>query len=88
MIWIGDRTRQLDGAHVEFARGIRNPIGLKCGPTLGADDLLRLVEVLDPHNEPGRLSLICRFGADKVGDHLPRRRARDATGGPGGRMVV
>ena len=72
MIWIGDRTRQPDGAHVEFARGVRNPIGLKCGPSLAADELLRLVDILDPGNEPGRLTLICRFGADKVGEHLPR----------------
>jgi 3-deoxy-7-phosphoheptulonate synthase len=71
MIWIGDRTRQLDGAHVEFARGIANPVGLKCGPSLAADDLLRLMETLDPENEPGRLVLIGRFGADKVAEHLP-----------------
>ncbi len=72
MIWIGDRTRQLDGAHIEFARGVKNPIGLKCGPSLAVDDLLRLIDVLDPTNEPGRLTLIGRFGADKVGEHLPR----------------
>ena len=71
MVWIGDRTRQHDHAHVEYARGIRNPIGLKCGPSLDADDLLRLIEILDPANEPGRLTLICRFGATKVFDHLP-----------------
>ncbi|OYY05941.1 MAG: 3-deoxy-7-phosphoheptulonate synthase class II [Acidocella sp. 35-58-6] len=70
-LWIGDRTRQLDGAHVEFMRGIKNPIGLKIGPTMEADDMLRLIEVLDPENEPGRLSLISRMGADKVGDRLP-----------------
>ncbi|MGJ3264231.1 MAG: class II 3-deoxy-7-phosphoheptulonate synthase [Salinarimonas sp.] len=71
MIWIGDRTRQADHAHVEYARGVRNPIGLKCGPSLAADDLLRLMDAIDPKNEPGRLTLICRFGADKVFDHLP-----------------
>ncbi|MGX7709102.1 class II 3-deoxy-7-phosphoheptulonate synthase [Methylobacterium sp. Gmos1] len=71
MLWIGDRTRQADHAHIEFARGIRNPIGLKCGPSLKADDLIRLVDLLNPTNEAGRLTLICRFGADKVGDHLP-----------------
>src|SRR5271165_1477623 len=71
MIWIGDRTRQLDHGHVEYFRGIKNPIGLKCGPSLKADDLIRLIDVLSPDNEPGRLTLIGRFGADKVGDHLP-----------------
>ena len=71
MLWIGDRTRQPDHAHVEFCRGIKNPIGLKCGPSLTPDELLQLIDVLDPDNEPGRLTLICRFGADKVFDHLP-----------------
>ncbi len=71
-IWIGDRTRQPDGAHVEFCRGVQNPIGLKCGPTITADDLKRLVATLNPENEPGRLTLIARFGAGSVGDHLPR----------------
>ena len=71
MLWIGDRTRQPDHAHVEFCRGIKNPLGLKCGPSSTPDDLLRLIDVLNPDNEPGRLTLICRFGADKVGDHLP-----------------
>lgn len=70
MLWIGDRTRQLDHAHVEYCRGIRNPIGLKCGPSMKADDLMRLIEVLDPENEPGRLTLICRMGADRVGELL------------------
>ena len=65
MIWIGDRTRQLGGAHVEYCRGVKNPIGLKCGPSITTDDLLRLIEALDPESEPGRLTLICRFGADK-----------------------
>ncbi len=71
MLWIGDRTRQLDGAHVEFARGVQNPIGMKCGPTIEPDDLLRLIDCLNPENEAGRLTLIARFGAGKVGDHLP-----------------
>jgi 3-deoxy-7-phosphoheptulonate synthase len=71
MVWIGDRTRQLDHAHVEYFRGIRNPIGLKCGPSLKADELVKLISVLNPDNEPGRLTLICRFGADKVGENLP-----------------
>lgn len=71
-LWIGDRTRQLDGAHVEFARGVKNPIGLKCGPTLDSDDLLRLIDVLNPQDEPGRLTLIARFGADKVEAGLPK----------------
>jgi 3-deoxy-7-phosphoheptulonate synthase len=72
MIWIGDRTRQLDGAHVEFASGVQNPIGLKCGPTTTAEDLKVLMAKLNPDNEAGRLSLIARFGAGSVGDHLPR----------------
>ena len=71
MLWIGDRTRQPDHAHVEFARGVRNPIGLKCGPSLAPDGLLKLLDILNPANESGRMTLICRFGADKVGDHLP-----------------
>ena len=72
MIWIGDRTRQPDGAHVEFCRGVQNPIGLKCGPTTTAEDLKILLHKLNPENEAGRLTLIARFGAGKVGDHLPR----------------
>ncbi|MBC7478778.1 MAG: 3-deoxy-7-phosphoheptulonate synthase class II [Pseudorhodobacter sp.] len=72
MIWIGDRTRQPDGAHVEFARGVLNPIGLKCGPSTTADDLKVLMAKLNPLNEPGRLTLISRFGAGNVGDNLPR----------------
>jgi 3-deoxy-7-phosphoheptulonate synthase len=71
MLWIGDRTRQYDGAHVEFLRGVKNPIGLKCGPSLDTADLLRLIERLDPENEPGRLVLICRMGWDKVEQKLP-----------------
>jgi 3-deoxy-7-phosphoheptulonate synthase len=71
MVWIGDRTRQPDHAHVEFCRGIKNPVGLKCGPSLTADGLLELIDILNPENEPGRLTLICRFGANKVFDKLP-----------------
>ncbi len=71
MVWIGDRTRQPDHAHVEYCRGIKNPLGLKCGPSQKPDELLRLIDILNPENEPGRLTLICRFGADKVGDLLP-----------------
>ena len=71
MVWIGDRTRQLDGAHVEFCRGIENPIGVKCGPSLEPDDLLKLLDRLDPQNAPGRIVLIGRFGADKAEAGLP-----------------
>ena len=71
MIWIGDRTRQPDGAHVEYMRGIANPIGLKCGPSLDPDELVRLIETLNPDNTPGRLTLIARMGADKVRAGLP-----------------
>ncbi len=71
MLWIGDRTRQLDGAHIEFLRGVHNPIGMKCGPSLEPEELIRLIDVLNPTNEPGRLTLITRFGADQVAEHLP-----------------
>jgi 3-deoxy-7-phosphoheptulonate synthase len=71
MVWIGERTRQLDGAHVHFCKGIKNPIGLKCGPTLESEELLRLIDALNPANEPGRLTLIGRFGSDKVAGRLP-----------------
>jgi 3-deoxy-7-phosphoheptulonate synthase len=71
MIWIGDRTRQPDHAHVEYFRGIKNPIGLKCGPSLDPEELIRLIDVLNPTNEAGRLTLIARFGADKAEAHLP-----------------
>ncbi len=71
MIWIGDRTRQLDQAHIEFVRGIRNPIGVKIGPSLEPDDLLRLIEILNPNNEAGRLTLIIRMGADNIAAKLP-----------------
>jgi 3-deoxy-7-phosphoheptulonate synthase len=71
LLWIGDRTRQVDGAHVEFLRGVKNPIGLKCGPSLEADELLRLCDVLNPQNEPGRLTLIARMGANTLEAKLP-----------------
>ncbi|MEK0081860.1 class II 3-deoxy-7-phosphoheptulonate synthase [Benzoatithermus flavus] len=70
-LWIGDRTRQLDGAHVEFCRGIANPLGVKAGPTMTVEDLLRLCDVLNPQNEPGRLTVISRMGHDKIEKHLP-----------------
>lgn len=71
MVWIGDRTRQPDGAHVEFCRGIENPIGMKCGPSLDPDELIRLLDILNPKNEEGRIVLISRFGDGKVEDGLP-----------------
>ena len=70
-LWIGDRTRQPDGAHVEYLRGVRNPVGLKVGPTATADELLRLADLLNPQDEAGRLTLISRMGADGVRRHLP-----------------
>ena len=72
MLWIGDRTRQPEGAHVEFASGVQNPIGLKAGPTMTPDDLKALMAKLNPENEEGRLTLIARFGAGSVTEHLPR----------------
>jgi 3-deoxy-7-phosphoheptulonate synthase len=85
MLWIGDRTRQADHAHVEFLRGVKNPIGMKCGPSMDEDDLIRLIDILNPQNEAGRLTLIARMGADKVFDNLPRlvKRVKDE-----GRKVV
>ena len=71
LLWIGDRTRQPDSAHVEFLRGVENPIGLKCGPSLDPEELLRLIDVLNPQNIPGRLTLIARMGFDKVEAKLP-----------------
>src|ERR1700691_3145691 len=71
MLWIGDRTHQLDGAHVEFLRGVANPLGLKVGPTLGVDELRTLIETLNPDNVPGRLTLISRMGHERVGELLP-----------------
>ena len=75
MLWIGERTRQPDGAHIEFARGIKNPIGLKCGPSMEPDELIRLIDLLNPANEAGRLTLIGRFGHDRVAERLPRLMA-------------
>ncbi|WP_137971927.1 class II 3-deoxy-7-phosphoheptulonate synthase [Pseudomonas sp. F(2018)] len=72
MLWIGDRTRQLDGAHVEFMRGVENPIGVKVGPSMDPDELIRLIDILNPDNDPGRLNLIVRMGADKVEANFPR----------------
>ncbi len=72
MLWIGERTRQLDGAHVEFLRGVRNPIGMKIGPTHDIDDIKRIIQRLNPDNETGRLTLITRFGAHKINSLLPR----------------
>jgi 3-deoxy-7-phosphoheptulonate synthase len=69
--WIGERTRALDGAHVEFFRGIRNPVGVKLGPSVSPQDAVRLAEALNPDNEPGKLVLITRMGAQKVADALP-----------------
>jgi len=71
LLWVGDRTRQPDGAHVEFLRGVENPLGLKCGPSLDPDELLRLIDILNPQNIPGRLTLIARMGYDKVEAKLP-----------------
>lgn len=72
MLWIGDRTRGLDDAHVEYMRGINNPIGIKAGPSMDPDDLVRLVNRLNPENEAGRLNIIVRMGADKVGEGMPK----------------
>lgn len=71
MLWIGDRTRQPDGAHVEFLSGVKNPLGLKCGPSLDPDELITLLDKLNPENEPGRITLIARFGHENVEAHLP-----------------
>src|SRR4029077_4552048 len=71
LLWIGERTRQLDGAHVEFMKGVKNPVGLKVGPTLEPDDLIALIDALNPDDEPGRLTLYGRFGADKIATRLP-----------------
>ena len=72
MLWIGDRTRQLDGAHVEYLRGVNNPIGVKAGPTMDPEDLIRLCQTLNPNNEAGRLNVIVRMGANKVGEGMPK----------------
>ena len=85
LLWIGERTRQLDGAHVEYMRGIKNPIGLKVGPTIEPDDLLRLIDVLNPKDEAGRLTLYGRFGSDKIAARLPQ--LMDATRKAGRQLV-
>ena len=72
MLWIGDRTRQPDGAHIEFVRGINNPIGLKCGPSLEVDELLKLIDIINPNNDEGRLTLITRYGANNINENLPK----------------
>lgn len=72
MLWIGDRTRELDGAHIEYFRGIKNPIGCKVGPSMKEDELIQLIDALNPENEAGRLNLIVRMGANKVGDIFPK----------------
>lgn len=72
MLWIGDRTRQLDGAHVEYLRGVNNPIGVKAGPSMDPDDLVRLCDILNPNNEAGRLNIIVRMGANKVAEGMPK----------------
>jgi len=69
-IWIGDRTRQLDGAHVEYFRGIRNPIGIKVGPSMQPDELVRLLDIVNADKEPGRVTLITRYGAEKIFQYL------------------
>jgi len=71
MVWIGDRTRQLNGAHVEYLRGVHNPIGIKIGPNHDMDEIKHLMEVLNPENEWGRMAIITRFGKDKIGKYLP-----------------
>ncbi|NIB41369.1 3-deoxy-7-phosphoheptulonate synthase class II [Pseudomaricurvus alkylphenolicus] len=71
MLWIGERTRQLDGAHIEFMRGIHNPVGVKVGPSISSDELLKLIDALNPDNDPGRLTLITRMGADTLAEKLP-----------------
>ncbi len=71
MLWVGDRTRSPDEAHIEFLRGVKNPLGCKVGPSTKPDELLRVLEILNPLNEPGRITLICRMGSDKIDDKLP-----------------
>lgn len=85
MLWIGERTRELDGAHIEYMRGIQNPIGVKVGPGIAADDLIKLIDTLNPENEAGRLTLITRMGADTLAKNLPSLAARVAAEG---RQVV
>jgi 3-deoxy-7-phosphoheptulonate synthase len=79
MLWIGDRTRDLNEAHIEFFRGIQNPIGCKVGTTMGEDELIELINILNPDNEEGRLNLIVRMGADTIKEHFPKllKRVKD-----------
>ena len=72
LLWVGDRTRQHDHGHIEFVSGIQNPVGIKCGPSLEPDDLIRLIEKINPENDTGKVVLICRMGSEKVFDHLPK----------------
>ena len=72
MLWVGDRTRQLDGAHIEFVRGIENPIGIKVGPTTNEEELVKIIDYINSENEGGKITLICRMGADKIDSHLPK----------------
>lgn len=76
MLWIGDRTRELDGAHIEYFRGIKNPIGCKVGPSMKEDELIKLIDTLNPENEAGRLNLIVRMGNEKIAEHFPKLLAR------------
>lgn len=80
LLWIGERTRQLDGAHLEFLRGVKNPLGCKIGPSTTPEEAVGICDILDPDREPGRLVLIARMGADKVADRLPAllRAVRDS----------
>ena len=71
MLWVGDRTRQFDGAHIEFVRGIANPIGIKIGPTTEIDELIKIIDIINPINIPGRITLVCRMGAEKISSKLP-----------------
>ena len=72
LLWVGDRTRQHDHGHIEFLSGIQNPIGIKCGPSLDPDDLVRLIKKINPENDTGKVVLICRMGSEKVSEHLPK----------------
>ena len=76
MLWIGDRTRDLDGAHIEYFRGIKNPIGCKVGPSMKEDELIKLIDALNPENEAGRLNLIVRMGNEKIAEYFPKLLAR------------
>ena len=72
LLWVGDRTRQFDHGHIEYLSGIQNPVGIKCGPSLEKDDLIRLLDKVNPNNETGKVVLICRMGSEKVNEHLPK----------------